>query len=268
MINQKKNRFNVHKYRLIVRFSNHDICSQIAIATVSGDKVICCAYGRELSHHGLKAGYSNYSAAYCVGLLCAHRCKSKFALNNVYSRVESTSGKAPMGNTHSDTGPRHFSLILDTGLKKTSTGSKVFATLKGAVDGGIRIPHNEKRFIGFDPLTKETEASTLKKYLSGSHIRDLMNDLKEEEPTKFRLQFASYISLQIKPEELSRLYEKVQESLSLGEENVQKSRPSTKGESALLHTPSLNSLKRSYDHRKLALRQKLAVLVKGHDKMS
>ena len=35
---------------------------------------------------------------------------------------------------------------------------QVFAALKGALDGGLDIPHNEKRFVGYDPDSKEFDA--------------------------------------------------------------------------------------------------------------
>ncbi len=34
----------------------------------------------------------------------------------------------------------------------------MFAALKGALDGGLDIPHNEKRFVGYDPEAKEFDA--------------------------------------------------------------------------------------------------------------
>ena len=49
-----------------------------------------------------------------------------------------------------DDGPRPFFALLDVGLARTTTGAKVFSALKGACDGGIEIPHNEKRFVGYD----------------------------------------------------------------------------------------------------------------------
>lgn len=42
-----------------------------------------------------------------------------------------------------------FKAYLDVGLKRTTTGAKVFAVMKGAVDGGINVPHSTKRFPGF-----------------------------------------------------------------------------------------------------------------------
>lgn len=38
-------------------------------------------------------------------------------------------------------GPNAFRCYLDVGLTRTSTGARVFGALKGAVDGGINIPH-------------------------------------------------------------------------------------------------------------------------------
>ena len=38
-------------------------------------------------------------------------------------------------------GPRPFRAFLDVGLVRTTTGARVFGVLKGAVDGGLDIPH-------------------------------------------------------------------------------------------------------------------------------
>ena len=59
--------------------------------------------------------------------------------------------------------PRPFKCYLDVGLKRTSTGSPDFGAMKGASDGGIFIPHSEKRFLGYDPESKELDAKVLKK---------------------------------------------------------------------------------------------------------
>lgn len=37
--------------------------------------------------------------------------------------------------------PGVFTCYLDAGLTRTTTGNKVFGALKGAVDGGLSIPH-------------------------------------------------------------------------------------------------------------------------------
>lgn len=38
-------------------------------------------------------------------------------------------------------GPSAFRCYLDTGLMRTTTGARVFGAMKGAVDGGLNIPH-------------------------------------------------------------------------------------------------------------------------------
>ena len=44
---------------------------------------------------------------------------------------------------------RPFKCLLDVGLARTTSGARLFGALKGAVDGGLDIPHSEKRFPGF-----------------------------------------------------------------------------------------------------------------------
>lgn len=46
---------------------------------------------------------------------------------------------------------RPFKAVLDVGLKRTTTGARVFGALKGGVDAGLYIPHSHKRFPGFVP---------------------------------------------------------------------------------------------------------------------
>lgn len=77
--------------------------------------------------------------------------------------------------------PRPFKCYLDVGLKRTSTGSRVFGAMKGASDGGIFIPHSEKRFPGFDQESKELDAEILKKYIFGGHVAEYMESLEEED---------------------------------------------------------------------------------------
>jgi len=38
---------------------------------------------------------------------------------------------------------------LDIGLARTTTGARIFGALKGACDGGINVPHSDKRFPGY-----------------------------------------------------------------------------------------------------------------------
>ena len=70
---QDKNKYNTPKYRMIVRFTNKDIITQIAYSKIEGDVIICAAYAHELPRYGVKVGLTNYAAAYCTGLLLARR---------------------------------------------------------------------------------------------------------------------------------------------------------------------------------------------------
>uniref|UniRef100_A0A668TN53 Uncharacterized protein n=1 Tax=Oreochromis aureus TaxID=47969 RepID=A0A668TN53_OREAU len=91
LVVQDKNKYNTPKYRMIVRFSNRDICCQIAYAKIEGDHIVCAAYSHELAKYGITVGLTNYAAAYCTGLLLARRLLQKFGMDQVYEgQVEVT----------------------------------------------------------------------------------------------------------------------------------------------------------------------------------
>lgn len=46
--------------------------------------------------------------------------------------------------------------------------------LQGALDGGLDIPHNEKRFPGYDKESKSLDADTHRRYIFGQHVADYM----------------------------------------------------------------------------------------------
>ena len=129
MCTQDKNKYNTHKYRLVVRFTNKDVTCQVVYAAIAGDVVVAAAYAHELPGYGLSVGLNNYSAAYCVGLLLARRVLTKFGLADTYKGKEEPDGEDYTVEAEDDA-PRPFFCILDAGLKRTSTGSKTFAALK------------------------------------------------------------------------------------------------------------------------------------------
>lgn len=51
---------------------------------MNGDRILACAYSSELPHYGVKVGLTNYSAAYCTGLLCGRRFVVKNGLDKYY----------------------------------------------------------------------------------------------------------------------------------------------------------------------------------------
>ncbi|XVF17044.1 hypothetical protein REPUB_Repub10bG0082900 [Reevesia pubescens] len=80
---------------------------------------------------------------------------------------------------------RHFCALLDVGLVKTTTGNCVFGVLKRALDGGVDIPHNERRFTRFNKDSKQLDPEVHCKYIYGGHVATYMRTLMEDEPEKY-----------------------------------------------------------------------------------
>jgi ribosomal protein L18 len=147
------------------------IC-QIIHSKLQGDIVFAAAYSSELPKYGIKHGLKNWAAAYATGLLVARRALTKIGLADKYEGVTEPDGSHSLTEKADDAG-RPFKVFLDVGLRKTSTGSRVFGALKGASDGGLYIPHSENRFPGYDSESKSLDADTLRKYIYGGHIGEV-----------------------------------------------------------------------------------------------
>merc|ERR1712035_66599 len=91
-----------------------------------------------------------------------------------------------------DGGPGAFRACLDVGLARTSTGAKVFAAMKGAVDGGLDIPHSEKRFPGYDAEGKSLDAEVHRNHIFGLHVSNYMKSLQEEDEEAFKKQSSRF----------------------------------------------------------------------------
>lgn len=50
--------------------------------------------------------------------------------------------------------------------------------LQGALDGGLNVPHSEKRFVGYSRDDKSLDADTLRKFIYGGHVADYMNEME------------------------------------------------------------------------------------------
>uniref|UniRef100_A0AAZ3S1W9 Large ribosomal subunit protein uL18 n=2 Tax=Oncorhynchus tshawytscha TaxID=74940 RepID=A0AAZ3S1W9_ONCTS len=207
LVIQDKNKYNTPKYRMIVRFSNRDICCQIAYAKIEGDQIVSAAYSHELPKYGITVGLTNYAAAYCTGLLLARRLLNKFGLDQVYEgQVEVTGDEFNVESI--DGQPGAFTCFLDAGLARTSTGNKVFGALKGAVDGGLSIPHSTKRFPGYDMESKEFNAEMHRKHIMGMNVSDYMSYLMEEDEDTYKKQFSRFIKNGVTPDTVEQMYKK------------------------------------------------------------
>ena len=119
-------------------------------------------------------------------MLVARRALTKLGLADKYEGVAEPDGTLKLTETlDEENAPRPFKCYLDVGLRRTTTGSRVFGAMKGASDGGIFIPHSQKRFPGYDTETKQLEADVLKNYIFGGHVADYMKTLEEEDDERY-----------------------------------------------------------------------------------
>jgi len=257
LTNQDKNKYNTPKYRLVVRFTNKDITSQVAYATLAGDVVLAAAYSHELPRYGIKAGLTNYAAAYCTGLLLARRVLQRFELDKEYVGNEEATGEDY--NIEEAGERRPFRALLDVGLVRTTTGNRVFGALKGALDGGLDVPHSDKRFAGFSKEDKSLNADAHRRYIFGGHVADYMKMLREDEPEKYQLQFSSFIKGNVDPEDLENLYKSAHAAIRANPEveHTKKNAPSER--------KSYKMKKLTYDERKANLIKRLNALNEVED---
>jgi large subunit ribosomal protein L5e len=219
---QDKNKYAAPKYRFVVRFTNRYVICQLAYALIDGDRILAQATSKELPRYGLNVGLKNYAASYATGLLCARRLLQKVGLDDTYEGntevdAEIVKTEGPDGKTYFvdevDEDKRPFRAFLDVGCKTTSTGCRIFGALKGAADGGLDIPHNEKRFPGYDRDGKEYDAEMHRERIFGGHVSEYMEYLEEEDNQKYKEQFAGYIDNEIEADGLEELYEGVHEKI-------------------------------------------------------
>jgi len=209
MVKQDKTKYNTHKYRLVVRFTNKDIICQIVYSQLDGDRVLACAYSHELPKYGIELGLTNYAAAYATGLLVARRVLQLLKLDQKYPGNTNVDG-----NDYSveavEGAPKPFYCILDIGLSRTTTGARIFGCLKGACDGGLNIPHSETRFVGYSKGEKGEEgsldAAVLRKYIFGGHVADYMRHLKDVDEAAYKKQFSRYAAKGITADNLEKIY--------------------------------------------------------------
>lgn len=112
------------KPRAVVRKSLSGTTVQFIRFHNTGDLVLAQAGYKDLRKLGWKHSLKDTSASYLVGLLAGVRA-----------------GRSDLKEA-----------VLDIGLNEPTTGSRVFATLKGLIDSGLDIPHGEGRFPDQDRI--------------------------------------------------------------------------------------------------------------------
>lgn len=184
------------KYRLVARFSNKKIITQIVYSTLQGDRIVAQATSDELKKYGLTAGLTNYSASYATGLLLARRVLSMLKLDGTFKPNDKIDGNDFDISAVSVGQRKPFTVILDIGLVRSTVGNRVYGVMKGATDGGLNVPHSVKNFPGFqkDKESKKEvfEAEVHRDRIFGVHIDEYMKDLKEDGEEAYNKQFSQW----------------------------------------------------------------------------
>ncbi|KAF4657332.1 60S ribosomal protein L5 [Perkinsus olseni] len=214
MVKQDKNKYNTPKYRLVVRISNTKVICQIIYATITGDRVLAAAESTELKNYGITVGLKNYAAAYATGLLVARRTLKKLGLDSTFEGQKEIDGEEYyVADEEYEGEKRPFKCVLDVGLVRTTVGARVFGAMKGAADGGLDIPHNPKRFPGYEAPEDgkgegEYDAEVHRDRIFGNHIAEYMTQMQEDEPEEYEKHFATYIKAGLNADNLEEAYTK------------------------------------------------------------
>ncbi len=137
------------KPRLVIRKSTRQIRAQLVLPGEKGDTTLASAVSGELVKYGYKGPASNTPAAYLTGLLLGFRAK-----------------KAGFSNA-----------VFDIGLHTASQGSRVFAAVKGAIDAGLEVPHDEEVLPGDERIRGEHIVSYSK--TRGKNAENLPREFEE-----------------------------------------------------------------------------------------
>ncbi len=159
---------------MVIRNTLAHTIAQFVEAKLGGDLVRTSATSKELvKSYGWRAPCGNLPAAYLTGFLAGQRAKKA-------------------GLTEA---------ILDIGVGKPPAGSKIYGALKGIVDSGVAVPHDEKI------IPDEVR-------IRGEHIMNYWKSLSEAEARQHH--FSSYLTEGLTPEDLLRHFDEVKAKIERG----------------------------------------------------
>ncbi|MFT4312019.1 MAG: 50S ribosomal protein L18 [Candidatus Woesearchaeota archaeon] len=159
------------KPRLVVRRSLQNIIVQIVEYKPDGDHIITTAQSYDLKKFGLPVVNGNIPCAYLTGVLIAKKAQEKGVSE----------------------------VIVDFGLQYVTTHSRLYATIKGARDGGLKL--------NVDTKVLPSDSRT-----SGEHIQSFAKTIQSDK-ARYEKQFSAYIKQNIKPEEMQAVYTAVKEKI-------------------------------------------------------
>jgi large subunit ribosomal protein L5e len=265
MVLQDKTKYNQPKYRMVVRITNKDITTQIVHSKIAGDEVLMAAYSHELPAFGVKVGLTNYAAAYATGLLLARRTLSKLNIAQAFPGAKEATGAFKAVRTKKDEGEEEgrfpFKAILDIGLARTTTGARIFGAMKGAVDGGIAVPHKPNRFPGFNKEKGELNAKVHRDRIFGAHVAAYMKDIdsqKKANPDEKISQFSAFSKNKIAAGDIEGMYKKAHEEIRKDPTRRQPKKAAKAGQ-----RKEFNIKKLTQKERKDAVAKKVATIRKS-----
>mmetsp|Transcript_16754 Transcript_16754/g.29649 ORF Transcript_16754/g.29649 Transcript_16754/m.29649 type:complete len:324 (+) Transcript_16754:143-1114(+) len=275
LVIQAKNKYATPKYRLVVRVTCSKIICQVVSATIAGDKVLAAAESTELKNFGLKAGFKNYAAAYATGLLVGRRALKTVGLFEQYTGVGNDEEDEVTGEIVSisynkrtfyvdelDEDRRPLRVFLDVGLARTSLGAKIFGALKGASDAGLDIPHNHKKFPGYDVDEKEYDASAHKDQIFGENVAEYMRYLEQEDAEsgtkRMEEQFGTYVKAGVSADDLEQMYLDVHKAIRADPSRKHAEPKRVRNQTATHDKTYKRPARRTYEERRAAIDAKLA----------
>lgn len=168
------NLIGLDKSRLVVRITNQHTIAQIINVGENGDETVVSAHSKEVQKLGWLGSGKNTSGAYLTGYLLAKKAQE--------AGVDSA--------------------VLDIGLQTNIKGARIYAALKGAVDGGLEVPHN-------DVVLPSDER------IRGEHVASYAESLTDEEVEK---RFSGYIKNGLSPKDLPDHFESIKNKIEEGVE--------------------------------------------------
>jgi len=199
-------------------------------------------------------GLTNYAAAYATGLLLARRVNVKYGLDKEYEGNTTVDG----ADYNVEAGPEKapFKALLDVGLTRTTTGARIFGALKGACDGGIDIPHKDRRFPGSKREEGEwvADPEVHRKYIFGGHVSEWMTKLQGDDEEAYGKQFKRFVDAGIGADDLEGLYTELHKKIR-GNPNIKRD-PLEKGYFGKREAKAAPAEKKRWRSKKISLQQR------------
>lgn len=158
--------------RLVVRKSLRKFTVQVIDYVQDGDKILASANGKDFINISWKYSEANFPSAYLIGLVCGMKAKSKSVKK----------------------------VVVDFGLNRVISGSKLYAAVKGFIDGGVEVLCAEK------VLPKDDVCA-------GKRIGEYAKLLLKEDKARYDKQFSAYIKSGVKPEAIEEAFAKAKKEI-------------------------------------------------------